>query len=377
MAASTAVCAQGTDSVTITADDSFNQPGLYFLAYSNDFDPTNPTPISYSTRNIQGTSGPGQIWDFSTGPTNLVWRYDYLSPASIDAEVIASFPEAKVVEKQVNQTRGNEAQYLFFEQIANEGRQVYGFYANLPLFGEPVNRFAPPIVDFPARMTLGDKWHTSTVYSNTVVVSVDPTDPEGEGFSIDVLVTQTSEFEADATGTIILPNELNAFGPGLRINEQVTIDIQYLDDSSNTYQPLETDYARNFYWMMPGRGIVAGLFSTQNSDVLGGNAGMPPENFTRATQFWRLFETNKKVTPSTGGCTSPEAVQDLRIRVSAGQVLLSWTKANCATQYRLDYSTNPVDKTSWKTLTTLTNKVLALDSMAGDSTRFYRVVSVK
>jgi hypothetical protein len=279
------------------------------------------------------------------------------------------------VEKKTDQASG-DVQYLFFQQVPNVGRQVYGFYADLATFGEPETVFAAPIVDFPAQITFGQQWTTSAVYSNTVVLASDPTDPEGGGLSIDVQITQTSDLKADAWGTILLPDELSGFGPGLRVNEMVTIDISYVDDQG-LLQHIETDYARNLYWLMPGRGIVAALASTQNSGVLGGAAGPPPDNFPTATQFWRMFQTNKKATNPGGGCVNPDPVADLRIRFNNGQVLLTWSKANCASQYRLEYSTNPKDSSSWKPLSTVTNQLLVLDTTATDHVRFYRVVSIK
>jgi hypothetical protein len=367
----------GKADVVITADDMFNRPGEYYLAYSNEFDPSNssPTPFSTSNGTLQGSTGPGQIWDFSKGPTNVIYRFDYLSPTNVDSSITTEFPQATIVERQTDQSSG-DVQYLFFEQIPDVGRRVYGVYANLPLFTEPSDLFTPAIIDFPARIAFGDKWSTTTTFPNTAGLAEDPTDPEGGGFSIDVTVTQTSDLEADASGTIVLPD--GGFGDGLRVNEAVTVNVQYLDETSGTYQPLETDYARNFYWLMPGRGIVAVLASTQNSGVLGGVAGLPPNNFPTATQFRRMFETNKKPGVPTTGCTTPDPVRDFRIRYNNGQVLLSWAKANCGSQYRVEYSTNAFDSTSWKVLgTPLTNQFLSLDNTRLDQQRFYRIVTVK
>jgi hypothetical protein len=364
--------------VVVTGDDMFNQPGQYFLAYSNAFDPTSPTPASFSTSNgaLQGGTGAGQIWDFSSGPTNVVYRFDYLAPTNVDASILADFPNATVIEKQTDQGSGS-VQYLFFQQVPNMGRQVYGYYAHTPPFDNASTPFASPIVDFPAHIAFGDQWSTSAVYSNSVSV-VDPTDPTSGG-SVDVRITQTSDLQADAAGTVLLPDELSAFGDALRVNEAVTINIEYFDDTSGTYQPLETDYARNFYWLMPGRGIVAALASTQNSGVLGGVAGLPANNFPTATQFWRQFHTNKTPTSGTGGCVTPDAVAKVKILFNSGsgQVLLSWGKANCASQYQVQYTTNAANTNSWKFLGATTNQLLMLDTTRMDQQRFYRVVSVK
>jgi hypothetical protein len=351
--------------VTITSDDMFNAPGQYFLSYSNPFDPTSLSPVPYPTGNAQGSSGPNQIWDFSQGPTNIVYRFDYLSPTNVDQVISTNFPQAMLVEKQTDQATG-DSQYLFFSMIPGVGRQVYGFYADNPLF-DPNNVFATPIVDFPSQIMYGQEWTTVATWVNNVSGS-DPTDPSSGGFSLAEQVTQTSDLKVDAWGTVNLPDELNGFGQALRVNEAVTIDVS-TDDGSGNFQHVETDYARNFYWLMPGRGIVAAIASTQSGTP-------PPDNFSTATQFWRMFNTNKK--PSTnGGCTTPDAVSNLKIKFNSGQVLLSWTKANCATQYQVQYSTSPTDAASWKTLNTVTNQVLALDNPGQDRFRFYRVVSLK
>jgi hypothetical protein len=352
--------------VTITSDDMFNQAGQYYLAYSNPFDPTATNPTPYPTGGVQGSAGPNQIWDFSQGPTNVVYRFDYLAPTNVDSSISTNFPQATLVEMQTDQATG-DAQYLFFSMIPGVGRQVYGFYAPNPLF-DPNNVFTTPIVDFPSQIIYGQEWTTVATWINNVSGS-DPTNPTSGGFSIAEQVVQTSDLKADAWGTVNLPDELGGFGQALRISEAVTYDLSF-DDGSGNFQHAETDYARNFYWLMPGRGIVAELASTQGSTP-------PADNFTTATQFWRMFQTNKKPSTNTTGCATPDPVSTIKIKVNSGQVLLSWTKANCATQYQVQYSTNPSDATSWQTLNTVTNQVLALDNPGGAPFRFYRIVSLK
>jgi hypothetical protein len=253
------------------------------------------------------------------------------------------------------------------------GRRVYGFYADNPLF-DPANVFVPPMVDFPDQIKYGDEWTTSTTWENTIggIAPPDPEDPDDDGgFSIAARTTHTSILKADAWGTIVLPDELGGFGQGLRISEAVTIDIA-VEDGSGGFQHVETDHARHYYWFMPGRGMVAALASTQT-------ATPTPENFTTATQFWRMYQTNKKpAAVDPGGCTEPTPVQDLKIRFNAGQVLLTWGKADCAGQYQLMYSTNILDANSWVPLgNTVTNQLFVLDNARTDGQRFYRVMSMR
>lgn len=378
--------AQTTDPVTLTADDMFGQSGLYFRAYSS-------TPgVTMSTTGILGEAGPNQVWDFSNGPKDVIYRFDYVNPTNVISSITDNFPQATLVEVKSEEGTTDDPEYLFFSQGPN-GRRVYGAWQSLAgtskllqLLGsigleiDPARIFASPIDDFPAQISFGQEWQTTAVFPMDLLLpdsggdSLDPIDGEIGGGSLDmtIQVTQTSHLKADAWGTIILPDELGAFGPGLRINENTTVDVE-LDDGSGTLQHVETDYVRTYYWLMPGRGIVAAITSTQGTSEL-------PDSFPTALQYWRMFETNKKASTNPGGgCANPDPVADLRIRVSNGQALLSWTKATCATQYRLESTSTPWDATSWKAITTLTNKVLALDSnpTTAQSQRFYRVVSMK
>jgi hypothetical protein len=362
---------QGTTPPVVTSADMFTTPGLYFRCYSNPFDPTStsPTPFALAPGVLGTANSSPQIWDFSVGPTNITYRFDYLSPTGVVQA--ADFPQATVVEKQTDEATGN-SQFLFFQQVSGVGRTVYGFYTDqYQGLLDPSNVFQQPIVDFPDRITFGQTWTTVATFVSNVGVS-DPTDPTAPPGGVAVQTTMTSNLKVDAWGTIVLPDALGSFSPGLRINEDVTIDTAFDDGSGSGFQHIETDYTRNYYWVMPGRGIVAEVASIQGSN------GTPvPDNFTTATQFWRMFETNKK--PSSGpggGCVTPDAVNNLSIKLGPGQVLLRWPQANCASSYQLQYTTNAFDTASWKTLTTVTNQLLVLDTTK-DQQRFYRVVSIK
>lgn len=351
--------------VVISKSDLFNQVGLYYRAHANHY---NPLDISGGTAYIVpsgliGDPGADKFWDFSTGPTDKVLRFDYLAPTSLSQA--AEFPAATVAE-QMTDERDDSKQWLFFEQVPGVGRKVYGFYATNPFF-TPSNVFVPPIVDFPETITFGQEWSTSTIYENTLSLT-DP-DPEGGGiFDLAQRTTLSSNFKVDAHGTIVLPDPLAAFGPGLRINEEVTIDVA-IDFGEGQFEHVETDYTRNYYWVMPGYGIVAQLNSAQASSP-------PPANFSRAISFFRLFETNKK--PSTGGgeCTDPDPVSNFRIRVSNKLILLSWSKAACATQYRVEYATEGLQ--TWTALGSPTENVFWQgENTTNGKARYYRVVSLK
>jgi hypothetical protein len=355
--------------VSISANDLFNRVGLYYRAYANRYDPTDTSGSTAYTvpSGLIGSPGPDQFWDFSTGPTNKVFRFDYVDPAGLTEA--ADFPDAKVAEQMTDETDGEAKQYLFFTQVPGVGRTVYGFYAENPLF-TPSNVFDPPIVDFPDTINYGMEWTTSMTYENTLNVG-DPSDPEDPSGTFEVAqqITQSSSLKADAYGTILLPDKAGTFGPGLRITEDVTVDAA-VDFGDGGFEHVETDYYRNLYWVMPGHGIVAQITSTQSSSP-------PPDHFTRAVAFIRLFESNMTNAPSGGGCTGPQAVTDLRIRISNSVILLTWSKAPCANQYKVEYSDDPANATSWKALGDPTaNAFWQGENTAGGSERFYRVISL-
>jgi hypothetical protein len=349
--------------VTIKAEDLFNQIGLYYRAYANQFDPASPSS-SFVVGDIAGTSGPGQFWDFSTGPKDKVLRFDYVDAST--TPMSQDFPLATLAERKTDESDGS-AEYLFFRQEAGSGRLVYGMYAEVPYY-TPLFVFQPPAVDFPEQIAYGQQWTAGTTYDNEISF-LDPDPEEGGEYNVLLRHVQTSQFRVDAHGTIVLPDEIGFFGEGLRINEEVTLEIT-ADFGDGTFEPLETDYMRNFYWVLPGYGIVAQLNSTQGSSP-------PPENFTRATAFIRMFETNKDPN-SGGGNTDPTPITDLRIRVNSNTVLLTWSRAPGATQYRLEYSTNGLDQASWTPLGDPTpNNYWQLDRTSPGPVQFYRVVSLK
>jgi hypothetical protein len=336
-----------------------NQTGLYYRAYANAYDPKDPS-TGFATGHIMGSTGSGQFWDFSGGPTNRVYRYDYLSPAGI-AEA-ADFPEAKIAEKKTTENSPDGASWLFFEQVQAVGRKVYGFYDSEFSADTPSNVFNPAITDFPDQIRYNDTWSTST----TILTSIAVVDPEIFD-AFDAQITFTSTFKVDAYGTIELPKL--GFDDGLRVNESQTIAIAVDLEGNGQFQNIETDYTRNYYWLRPGLGIVAQLNSTQNTTP-------PPDNFDQATVFTRLFETNKKPEEP---CATPGSVNDLKISVNARkQVLLKWGAAACTSQYRVEYSsTGAAEPGSWKSLGNPISQQYYLDEAPVDSQRFYRIVSLK
>jgi hypothetical protein len=62
---------------TITSPDMFNQPGQYYRAYANS---TNNSSVSVN--GMIGSAGAGQFWDFTTGPSDVIYRFDYLAASN-------------------------------------------------------------------------------------------------------------------------------------------------------------------------------------------------------------------------------------------------------------------------------------------------------
>jgi hypothetical protein len=336
----------------IRLSDLHTQPGLYYKAYANAYQPL--IGPSYPVGNRMGSAGPDRFWDFAQGPTERTLRFDYLSPAGfLEA---ADFPLATVIERKTVEESGS-VEWLMFEPVPGLGRKVHGFYSEEFSPGMPSIPFSQPIVDFPDGIRYQDTWTTSMV-TESIFPSLDPE------WTLDFLLQTTwnSTFTADAWGRMLLPN--NQVVDVLRINEELTVDIAA--NLGDGFQHIETDYIRNFYWLSPGRGIVAELHSTQGSS-------MPPETFAQATAFVRMFETNKQPGSVPDG---PQPVDNLRLTVSNNNVLVQWQKAPNASRYRIEW-TDDLAQGVWTPLVEETANDYFFDPVGpAQKDRFYRVVSL-
>ncbi len=351
----TVVPVVGAEPPVIGSGDMFNTVGLYYRAYANDYDSLLNTG-SYSVGTILKSPGPDQFWDFSEGPTTQTLRLDYLDPAGL-AEA-ADFPLATLAErKTIEET--SEVEWLFFEQVPGVGRKVYGIYSEVFSPNMPSVPFSQPGVDFPDTISYLDSWLTSyTGISLYPSLSPDWMD--------DFLLRNTwnSKFTVDAWGVALLP------GLGLldvlRVNEEVEYDVDA--DLGDGWQDIETDYYRTYYWLSPGRGIVAQITSLYSQTL-------PGVVFDQATAFVRMFETNKK--PGSG-TTDPQPVANLRVTVSNGMVLIQWDKAANAARYRVEYSSGGLAAGDWQLLGEETTGDYLFDpgGIAGEI-RFYRIVSLR
>lgn len=322
--------------VTITEQDMF-QPGQYWEGYGNSG--------SISSAGLIGPTGGPQLWEFSTGPEDRIYRHEYWAADSMDHA--ASFPLASFGERREDLGSG-EVEWLFLNQVAGVGRENFGFYSEAFSPVQPIVQFDPPIIDFPATIEYGDTWTSSSSFTTVIT-------------GLDAIIYYTAESEVDAWGTLNLP--LLGFGDCLRVNELSAFNVWVDLFGTGSFFEVTTEYVRSYFFLMEDRGIATILSSEQGSTPV-------PDQFTQAAQFVRMYETDH---PS--GSVDPVAVDDLQITVTGSNVLLNWSSTEGTAEYRVEYSDNPYAGT-WSTLAT-TPGTFALDPGAATAgvLRSYRVIA--
>ena len=373
IAAILALASTAQSQVTITSKDMFNSIGQSYRAYANKppglpfFPPPDdgsgdglPPLLALSAQPLAvddgaeadvsgaiGETGGPQTWDFTTGPDQLTYRFDYVSPAADG--VGDDFPNAKLAERKTTESSGAKS-WLFFDQVVGTGRRVFGFYDESFSADQPSTPFTAPIVDFPDPIKMGSTWTTSTSFKTQVI-------------GIDTIIDYSSTDTVDAFGIVILPGL--GFGDCLRVNEVAKYETRVDVFGDGNYQSLSTDYIRNYYWLRPDHGIVAQITSSQQS-------APPPENLTTAYQFVRMFEINHPVTE-----LPPETIKGLKISLGKKQVLINWTKSPTLANYTVEVTENPADSTSWKPLASTASNFVLDTNLDGVGTRFYRISGKK
>lgn len=356
VAAAVWALAKGAEAqVVITAEDMFNQVGQYYKAFANKDD----VPVS----GILGTPGGPQVWDFTTGPTDDVYQFDYVLPTDDGHGV--DFPEATFAERKTEQLSGAK-NWMYLKQVPQLGRVNYGFYDEEFSPTKPSNPFKTPITDFPAVIRYDDTWSTATSFDSEISFDTGP-DPENpdagsETFTIPMRVNYTSTAKADAYGIVNLPQI--GFGEALRVNELSTYAIDVDFEGTGNFQNVTTEYVRTIYFLMEDRGIAVQVTSRQETTP-------PPDNFALAASVVRMFETNHGI----GGST-PESITDFKITLSQGKALLNWAKLGTVTSYRVEATSELVGGT-WTVVGTTSNNFLVDSSIGGVGQRYYRVVGVK
>jgi len=331
----------------------FNQRDQYYRAYAN-----NPTNAVTSVSGLLGNPGGPQAWDFSNGPQEVTYRFDYLLASNTTHGASFVAMGAQIAEQKTDEANTNSPSWLYFTQDPLKGRLVAGFYD--PAFSslQPEAVFTNALQDFPATIHYGDTWQGTTVFESLY------NDPllGDEGFPDQL--TYTSTDRVDAYGIITLPNF--GFLDCLRVHELVQYDIAF--DLGDGYQKVASQYVLNYYWLAPGHGIVAQITSTSPSD-----GSQPPDDLPGgAATVVRMFETNH----SESGTNAPATINGFKITLGKTAALLQWTAQVGIGSYRVDYATALGNTATWQTLGSTTANFM-LDPAAvtpASRARYYRVV---
>ena len=339
--------------ITITSTDMFNKVGQYYLAYANN--PTNTVTVS----TLLGTTGGSQVWDFSDGPQEITYRFDYISATNGMNGTNFSTLGATLAEQKTDQADPSIKSWLFFDQDPIKGRIDYGFYD--PSFSQtqPETPFTSSLQDFPAKIQYGDTWQGTTVFSSVY------SDPVLGDFNDQV--TYTSTDKVDAYGLVILPGL--GFLNCVRVHELVEYDIAIDLGLGDGFQNAGTQYLLNYYWLCPGRGIAVQITSNTPTD-----GSIPSDDMSvGAAAFVRMFQTNHDANNTTN---PPPVISNLKCVLGPGGALVKWNLSSSLKNYTVEYATNLNTTAVWTPLGTVTNNYL-LDTVAGSPaapTRLYRVV---
>ena len=339
--------------ITINSQDFFNEVGQYYRAYANK--EGNNVSVSGKT----GVVGGPQSWDFSSGPTDDIYRYDVV-PAN-DGGHGDGFAEAQFAERQTIESTGTKS-WNYYSIVQGKGRLNYGAYTDDTSLIQSIGAFDPPIVDFPEIIKYQDSWGTMTSFETVISLS----DDELFGFEVPVKLDRSSNFRADAYGFVILPQL--GFVEALRLNELVTYTIQMDLEGEGSYQTVGTYFMRTLYWMAKDKGVVAQMTSKEESAA-------PADNFSIASQFVRTFELSHPIATK-----KPAPVTDLKAIMGSpgsGQLLLSWSKTINSSSYRVEYTTNPLNPSGWLELGTTSSNFMLDAKINNNQQRFYRVVSLE
>ena len=339
--------------ITITSTDMFNKAGQYYLAYANN--PTNTVSVS----SMLGTTGGSQVWDFSDGPQDITYRFDYLTATNGNSGADFAALGATITEQKTDQADPTTQAWLYFDQDPIKGRLDYGFYDPAFSQSQPETVFNSTIQDFPAKIQYGDTWQGTTVF-NSVYTDADFGDFNDE-------VTYTSTDRVDAYGLVILPGM--GFLNCLRVHEVVEYDIAIDLGLGDGYQNAGTQYVLNYYWLCPGHGIAVQITSNTPTD-----GSIPTDDMSvGAAALVRMFQTNHDSNNTTN---PPPVINNFKCVLGPGGGLLKWTLSPSLKNYTVEYSTNITSSAAWTPLGTVTNNFL-LDPVAGSPgapVRLYRVV---
>ena len=333
--------------ITITSADMFNQVGQYYLAYAN------YSSNTVSVSSMLGTSGGPQAWDFSGGPQDVTYRFDYLAAANGKNGADFVSVGAQIVEQKTDLANTNDQSWLYFKQDPLKGRIDYGFWDPSFSAAQPESVFTNGLQDFPSPIHYGDSWSGTTGFYSIYTYPGLGDFPEQ--------LTYTSTDTVDAYGYVTLPSL--GFLECLRVHEVVEYDVAL--DLGDGYESIGTEYILNYYWLAAEHGIAVQINSTQSDSV-------PPDKLPGgAAALVRMFQANH-----TGSTTNaPPAIQGFKITLGKTAALLQWTLQTGISSYRVDYTTNLAGTINWQVLgSTSSNFVLDPAATPTAPARYYRVV---
>lgn len=349
-----AITATTQAQVTITSADLFNQVGQYYQAYANN--PTNTVTITSTMLGSASTNA--QFWDFSTGPTDVTYRFDYLpaSQGTNGADFVAL--GATMAQRQTMTNDPADIQFLYFKLDPTRGQVDYGFYDPSFSASQPESFFTNVngLQDFPNTIQFGGTWSGATVFESVYSLA-------GFGDFPDQ-ITYTSTDTVDAFGYVNLPDL--GLQECLRVHEAVEYDTAM--DLGSGYQSVGTEYILNYYWLVPGHGIAVQINSTPSSTPV---ADALPGGAQELVRMFQAYHPTSVIVPTN------TYIQGLKLAFLPTAGFLSWTALTGASSYTVQYSTNLVSSTNWHTLTTTASN-FALDPAAVTASaprRFYRVLT--
>ena len=251
--------------ITITAADEYTVGEWYDMLTVEDAN--NPATIPDGTL---GVAGEENVWDFTEFSAGEEFQHEFASLSDLEPEQTQHFPNATFAEALTDRA-GNLELVVFYDRD-EERQQFHGGWFGTRLPEGQVNRCVinnPPLVERRYPYTVGDSWEAQTTFEATV---------ESLLGQVTAVSTQSSSFEIDAWGTVILP-ELGEI-QCLRIHHSQTTIIEI----GGIFPLTDTVRSRSYYWASKEYGEVARIIGPQNSELLG-DPEAPPLNFGKAISY--------------------------------------------------------------------------------------------
>jgi hypothetical protein len=293
-----------------------------------------------SITQLLGSAGGPHKWDFSYPSTEGETVRATAIVAPDDGNRATHFPSATYAERETIEKSGCQT-WNYLRLTDGMGRIQSGFFSACKDPG-PYVIFESPSIEVPDNLKFGDTFQQTADWRDDI---------GGDFFIFRVAVHYVSTAKVDAYGTIVLPGIGEV--PALRVNELNSYETTELENDI----PLDKQYFRNYYWLVPGIGRAVQLSSPAGTSA-------PPANFSVSQSIFRVFES--------GRYPQRQFVKNLGIARQGNQILLSWEKENEATQYEVEYSTRLAPVEPWILLASPPGNSF-LDAIGLNSSRFYRV----